>query len=91
MATIRSPVDVITRADSDCVVFGWSKVVQGWDGSPSGWDETWWRSPNWPRNTERGGVTLDRHNGQSNCLFFDGHVKSRKPSQVTLQKVDPSG
>ena len=90
-ASIQSPVDVITIADSDCVVFGWSQVVQGWDGSPTGWDETWWRDPLRPRNAERGGVTLDRHNGQSNCLFFDGHVKSRKPSQTTLQNLDPSG
>ena len=86
--SIQYPTDLITIADSECVVFGWSPLVSGWDGTPGGWDEAWWRDPGNTQNAGRGGVTLDRHNGHSNCLFFDGHVKAKKPSQVTLQNLD---
>ena len=87
---VQYPTDLITLADSDCVAFGWSLLVSGWDGTPGGWGEAWWRDPNRPMNAERGGVTLQRHNDRSNCLFFDGHVKARKPSQITLQNLDPT-
>ena len=80
---VEYPSDLITLADSDCVVFGWCPVWQGWD-------EVWWRDPGNKLNADRGGVTLNRHNGHSNCLFFDGHVKARKPSQITLANLDPT-
>jgi prepilin-type N-terminal cleavage/methylation domain-containing protein/prepilin-type processing-associated H-X9-DG protein len=89
-SSVADPTDVITLADSDCVVFGWSPLVWAFDSTPGGWDETWWRDPNNPSNARRGGVTLQRHNDHSNCLFFDGHVKARKPSQITLQSLDPT-
>ena len=87
-AAIANPTDLITLADSDCVVFGWSPLVSGWGGTPGGWDEPWWRDPNDPTNAIRGGVTLRRHNDRINCLFFDGHVKATRQTQITLQNLD---
>jgi prepilin-type N-terminal cleavage/methylation domain-containing protein/prepilin-type processing-associated H-X9-DG protein len=88
--SVPYPTDLITLADSDCVVFGWSPLVSGWDGSPEGWGESWWRDPARAMNASRGGVTLRRHLDRINCLFFDGHVKAMKQDAITLQNLDPT-
>jgi prepilin-type N-terminal cleavage/methylation domain-containing protein/prepilin-type processing-associated H-X9-DG protein len=82
-ASVQYPAEVVTFADSGCVVFGWCD-------SDSEYPESWWRDPN-QDNVPRGGVSLKRHLDRINCAFFDGHAKAIKQEQLTVANLDPTG
>jgi prepilin-type N-terminal cleavage/methylation domain-containing protein/prepilin-type processing-associated H-X9-DG protein len=80
--TVEYPAELITFADSDCVVFGWNPSI--------GLSEGWWKTKG-SGNAWTGGTDMIRHNEMVNCAFFDGHVKVMKHNAILQRNLDPSG